>query len=81
VRAQQYNRQGREVSQQCIDGWFVYLLTYHPVFVRKPLPRDLRGFLPLPATPLVADNIECAKVHGHTGFQDIDPQLSDGPYD
>lgn len=56
------------------------MLTYHPVFVRRPLPRDLRGFLPLPATPLVADNIEHAKMHGHKNFQELDPQLSDRSY-
>ena len=58
----------------------MYLLTYHPVFVRSPLPRDLRGFLPLPATPLVADNIEHAKMHGLEEAQDNDPQLSDVSY-
>jgi hypothetical protein len=34
----------------------------HPVFVRRPLPRDFLGFLVLPVTPLVADNIEAARL-------------------
>ena len=58
-RAHQHNRQSSRTPQRCIDVYIVYLMTYHPVFVRSPLPRDLRGFLP--ATPLVADNIEHAE--------------------
>jgi hypothetical protein len=56
------------------------MLTYHPVFVRRPLPRDLRGFLPLPATPLMEDNIEDAKAHGLDEVHDNDPQLWDPSY-
>lgn len=56
------------------------LMTYHPVLVRRPLPRDFRGFLPLPATPFVADIIEFAKTHGHSGVLVNDPQLCEPVY-
>lgn len=56
------------------------LMTYHPVLVRRPLPRDFRGFLPLPATPFVADIIEFAKTHGHSGVLVKDPQLCEPVY-
>jgi hypothetical protein len=62
-------------SQRHVIDRTVRMLTYHPVFVRRPLPRDFRGFLPLPATPLMADNIEYAKAHGLDEVQDKDPQL------
>lgn len=70
-------RRSQAIPQERIAIAFMSALTYHPVFVRSPLPRDFRGFLPLPLTPLVADNIEYEEVHSHGDVQRPRPTIDE----